>query len=447
MGEATTVGEQMHHLVALLYPICRSITGNGVRQTFEIIKQYIPLTVYEVPSGTRVFDWTVPKEWNIRDGYIKNAHGKKIIDFKNCNLHVLNYSIPVHKKVQLAELKEHLYSSPDHPEWVPYRTSYYKETWGFCMPHNQLISLEEGEYEVLIDSSLEEGSLTYAECLIPGELSEEVLIFTHTCHPSLCNDNLSGISLCVHLIKHLMEQKRRYSYRFVFAPTTIGSITWLARNESNVHKIKHGLICTLVGDTNNFTYKRSRLHDAEIDQIAEYVLQEKVKEHKIIDFFPFGYDERQFCSPGFNLPVGCLTRATYGKYPEYHTSADNLEFVKASSLQESLNIFQEVINTLEANKKFINQSPKGEAQLGKRGLYHMIGANNQNMDSQIALLWILNASDGSQSLLDIARKANMKFDDIKNAADRLLGCGLLKEETSSTQGIIQTGPIHSSYAQ
>lgn len=422
-----TVGEQMHQLITLLYPICRSITGNGIRQTFEIIKEFIPLTVYEVPSGTRVFDWTVPKEWNVRDGYIKNGRGEKIVDFKNSNLHVLNYSIPVHKKVQLAELKKHLYSAPDHPEWIPYRTSYYNEAWGFCMPHNQLISLEEGEYEVFIDSSLEEGSLTYAECFMPGELSDEVLIFTHTCHPSLCNDNLSGISVSVFLIRYLMQQKCRYSYRFVFAPTTIGSIVWLAKNEASVHKIKHGLVCTLVGDTNEFTYKRSRRHDAEIDQIAEYVLQNK--KHKIIDFFPFGYDERQFCSPGFNLPVGCLTRATYGRYPEYHTSADNLEFVKASALQESFNVFQEVIHVLEENKKFINQSPKGEPQLSKRGLYNLIGANNQSIDFQIALLWILNASDGSQSLLDIARKANMKFDDIKHAADGLLQSGLLKEKT------------------
>jgi aminopeptidase-like protein len=224
-----------------------------------------------------------------------------------------------------------------------------------------------------------------------------------------------------------MQQKCRHSYRFVLAPTTIGSQVWLARNESQVRKIKHGLVCTLVGDTNGFTYKRSRRNDAEIDQIVEYVLQNK--EHKIIDFFPFGYDERQFCSPGFNLPVGCLTRATYGKYPEYHTSADNLEFVKASALQESFNVFQEIIHVLNENKKFVNQSPKGEPQLGRRGLYNMIGANNENKDFQIALLWILNASDGSQSLLDIARKANMKFDDIKNAADRLLGCGLLKEKT------------------
>jgi aminopeptidase-like protein len=293
------------------------------------------------------------------------------------------------------------------------------------MPHSQFIALKEGEYEVFVDSTLENGSLTYAECLIPGELSDEVLIFTHTCHPSLCNDNLSGISLCVYLIRHLMQQKCRYSYRFVFAPTTIGSIVWLAKNESNVHKIKHGLVCTLVGDTSNFTYKRSRQQNTEIDQIVEYVLQSKA--HKVIDFFPFGYDERQFCSPGFNLPVGCLTRATYGKYPEYHTSADNLELVKASALQESLEVFQEVIHVLEANKKFINQSPKCEVQLGKRGLYTDIGASSQNIDSQLALLWILNASDGSQSLLNIARKANMKFDDIKNAADRLIECGLLKE--------------------
>jgi len=427
MNEANlnTVGDQMHQLITLLYPISRSITGNGVRETLEILKRYISLSIYEVPSGTEAFDWTVPKEWNIRDGYIKNAHGDKIIDYKNSNLHVLQYSGPVHKKVQLAELKEHIYTSPEHPDWIPYRTSYYKEAWGFCMPHNQLISLEEGEYEVFIDSTLENGLLTYAESFIQGELSDEVLIFTHICHPSLCNDNLSGISLCVYLIRNMMQQKCRYSYRFVFAPATIGSIVWLAKNESNVRKIKHGLVCTLVGDTSNFTYKQSRQQNAEIDQIVEYVLQSKP--HKIIDFSPYGYDERQFCSPGFNLPVGCLSRATFGKYPEYHTSADNLELVKASALQESLEVFQEVIHVLEANKKFINQNPKGEAMLGKRGLYNTVGANSQNIDFQIALLWIMNASDGSQSLLDIALKSNMKFDYIKNAADQLLGCGLLKE--------------------
>ncbi len=423
-----TLGEQMHHLITLLYPISRSITGDGVRQSFEIIKKFVPLTVYEVPSGKKVFDWNVPKEWNIRDAYIKNDRDEKIVDFKNSNLHVLNYSIPVHKKVQLAELKQHLYSMPDHPDWIPYRTSYYKEAWGFCISHHQLELLGEGEYEVFIDSSLEDGSLTYAECFIPGELSDEVLIFTHTCHPSLCNDNLSGISLSVFLIRHLMQQKCRYSYRFIFAPTTIGSIVWLAENESNVHRIKHGLVCTLVGDTNYFTYKRSRQHNAEIDQVAEYVLKNKSSENKIIDFFPFGYDERQFCSPGFNLPIGRISRATYGEYPEYHSSADNLEFVKAPALEESLNIFLEVIQVLEANKRYINQSPKGEPQLGKRGLYNMVGANNHHMDFQIALLWILNASDGSHSLLDIARKANMKFEDIKNAAIQLFNCGLLKEE-------------------
>lgn len=424
----SSIGEEMHQLMTLLYPICRSITGNGVRQSFEIIKKHIPLTFYEVPTGTKAFDWTVPKEWNIRDAYIKNARGEKIVDFRNSNLHVLNYSIPVHKKVPLKELREHLYSSPDHPDWIPYRTSYYKETWGFCMAHNQLVALEEGEYEVFIDSSLENGSLTYAECFIPGELSDEVLIFTHTCHPSLCNDNLSGISLSVFLIKYLMQKERRYSYRFVFAPTTIGSIVWLSRNEANVHKIKHGLVCTLVGDTRGFTYKRSRQHNAEIDQVVEHVLQMRGKEYKIIDFFPFGYDERQFCSPGLNLPLGCLTRATYGQYPEYHTSADNLDFVKVSSLEESLDLFCEIILVLESNKKYINQSPKGEPQLGKRGLYSMIGANSQNMDSQLALLWILNGSDGEQSLLEIARKARMKFADIRHAADRLLTTDLLKEK-------------------
>lgn len=251
----TSLGQEMHTMIAALFPICRSITGDGVRETLNIIKEEIPLKIYEVPSGTKVFDWEVPKEWNIKDAYIRNSAGEKIVDFKNSNLHVLNYSTPVHKHVTLEELKKHLFYLPEHPEWIPYRTSYYKEDWGFCISYNQFKTLADEVYEVVIDSTLKPGSLTYAECFIQGELSDEMLISAHVCHPSLANDNLSGISVATFLAKHLLKSKPRYSYRFVFIPGTIGAITWLSVNESSATKIKHGLVASLLGDSGNFTYK------------------------------------------------------------------------------------------------------------------------------------------------------------------------------------------------
>lgn len=419
-------GEAMHAFMAELYPICRSITGDGVRETMRRISAYIPLVCHEVTTGTPAFDWTVPKEWNIRDGWVKNASGEKIVDFQCSNLHVLNYSVPVHKRVSLAELKEHLFSIPEHPEWTPHRTSYYTENWGFCLPHRQLLALEDGEYEVFIDSTLAPGSLTYGECYLPGETEEEVLISTHTCHPSLCNDNLSGIAVATFLAKRIAALKRRHSYRFVFAPTTIGSIVWLSRNERNVHNIRHGLVITCVGDSGEFTYKKTRC-GAEIDRAVEIVLKHGGADYKRLEFHPFGYDERQYSSPGFNLPVGLFMRTQHGKFPEYHTSADDLDFVKPHALAESYARLIEVMHVLESNGTYVNLNPKCEPQLGRRGLFRAIGGHGApGMDT--ALLWVLNLSDGEHSLLDIAERSNLPFERIKSAADLLAVHGLLRKE-------------------
>jgi aminopeptidase-like protein len=421
------VGQEMYRLISELYPICRSITGNGFRKTLNIIKEHIPLEIHEVPSGTQVFDWTVPKEWNITDAYVKNSKGERVIDFKKFNLHVVNYSAPVKKKMSLAELKEHLFTLPDHPEWIPYRTSYYQEGWGFCLSHKQFLELSDETYEVCIDSSLEEGHLTYGELQLKGKQTDEVLISCHACHPSLCNDNLSGVALATFLAKHLGSLSLRYSYRFLFIPGTIGSITWLCLNEAQVHRIKHGLVVTCVGDPGKVTYKKSRRGDAEIDRAAIHALKHSGKEYEIIDFFPYGYDERQYCSPGFNLAVGCLMRTPHGHFPEYHTSADNLDFVQPEYLADSFSKSVAVLNVLENNKKHLNRNPKCEPQLGKRGLYGTIGSQTDGKNYQLAMLWVLNLADSDHTLLDIAERSGLEFDLIKKAADALLEHNLLKE--------------------
>ena len=425
----TEIGSEMHGLMRELYPICRSITGDGVRQTLNILKKDIPLNVHEVASGTKVFDWTVPKEWNIKDAYVKNSKGKKIIDFKKSNLHVLNYSVPVYKKVSLEELKEHLFTLPEHPDWIPYRTSYFSENWGFCINHNQFEDLEQDTYEVWIESSLENGHLTYGEYYIEGEISDEVLISTHICHPSLCNDNLSGIALTTFLAKHLSKLSMHYSYRFIFIPGTIGSITWLSVNENRLSDIKHGLVAACVGDCGKFNYKKSRHGNAEIDRAVLNALSHSGFEFNVIDFFPFGYDERQYCSPGINLPVGCFMRTPHGEYPEYHTSADNLKFVSPDCLEESLSIFFSIINVLENNNTYLNLNPKCEPQLGKRGLYDAIGGTADSREKQLTMLWVLNLSDGKHSLLDISEKSNLEISLIKKIADILLKHNLLKVMT------------------
>ncbi|WYM00963.1 MAG: DUF4910 domain-containing protein [Gloeotrichia echinulata CP02] len=419
------IAEEIYQLIFQLYPICRSITGDGFRETLKVIKQHIPLSIHEVPTGTQIFDWTVPKEWNIKDAYIKNSQGDKIVDFANSNLHVISYSIPVHKKLSLTELKPHLFTITEYPDWIPYRTSYYKETWGFCLSHKQYLELQDEEYEVCIDSSLEPGYLTYGEYFIPGERSDEVLISCHACHPSLCNDNLSGIAIATFIAKYLSQTTPRYSYRFIWIPATIGSITWLSLNEAKVTKIKHGLVLTCLGDSGKFTYKKSRRGNAEIDDIAAYVLKNSAQDYEIIDFFPYGYDERQYCSPGFNLAVGCLMRSPHDSFPEYHTSADDLNFVKPAYLSQSFFKCVSILNILENNKLYLNQSPKCEPQLGRRGLYQAYSGVQDSRLHQMAILWVLNLSDGHHTLLDIAQRSGMAFDMIKDAADTLFAHDLL----------------------
>jgi aminopeptidase-like protein len=421
------IGQLIYSLIVELFPICRSITGNGFRESLKIINKHIPIKVTEVPTGTKVFDWVVPKEWNIRDAYVKDGSGAKIIDFQNSNLQVVNYSVPIHKKVVLPELLEHLYSIPEHADWIPYKTSYYEEKWGFCLPHQTLQYLTEGEYEVLIDSSLESGSLSYGEVYLKGESTDEVLISCHSCHPSLCNDNLSGMGLTTYLAKELLTRPAlRYSYRFLFIPGTIGSITWLSINKDRVDHIKHGLVVACVGDPGRLTYKKSRRGDTEIDQAVMHVLKHSNQESEILDFSPYGYDERQYCSPGFNLPVGSLTRTPHGHYPQYHTSADNLDFVQPVFLADSFQTYMAVFNILEHNHKYMNLNPCCEPQLGKRGLYSSIGGRKETNLNELALLWVLNYSDGSHSLLDIAEKSDLRFDLILSVTDLLVRQNLLK---------------------
>lgn len=427
--QSADYGQAMMDLMATLYPICRSITGDGVRHSLRLLQQEIPLTIHEVPTGTPVFDWTVPTEWNIRDAYVKNARGEKVIDFQRSNLHVLNYSTPIAERMPLAALKEHLFSLPDQPQSIPYRTSYYHANWGFCLAHADLEQLPEGDYEVYIDATLADGSLTYGELILPGASAETVLISCHCCHPALCNDNLSGMVVSTYLAKRLLAATdRRYTYRFLFIPGTIGSITWLALHEQEAAQIKHGLVVACVGDAGPLTYKKSRQGDAEIDRAVQHYLAQRGQPYTVLDFSPFGYDERQYCSPGFNLAVGSLTRTPHGRFAEYHTSADNLDFVQATALADSLTAYEAVLTMLEQNYAYINLKPKGEPQLGKRGLYSAFGGKKDSKASELAMLWVLNYADGQHSLLDIAEKAGYPFPLIAEVARTLEANGLLEKK-------------------
>lgn len=426
-------GEVMFQIIDELFPICRSITGNGFRQSLRILQNHIPIEMHEVPSGTPVFDWSVPKEWNISDAYVRNSRGVKVIDFQKSNLHILNYSIPFQGKLSLSELKSHLYSIPDQPDLIPYRTSYYTEKWGFCLSQNHLETLEEDEYEVSVRSTLEDGHLTYGEYYLPGETADEVLISCHCCHPSLCNDNLSGMALATVLAKTMRSWSEqgnplRYSYRFLFIPGTIGSITWLALHEQAAQRIKHGLVVACVGDNGSSTYKRSRRGNAEIDKAVEHVLKHSEQPYEIQEFTPYGYDERQYCSPGFNLAVGSLSRTPHGRFAEYHTSADNLSFIQADCLDDSLQKYQAVIDILEKNCTYLNTNPKCEPRLGKRGLYNGLSGNKDPIIKEMAMLWVLNFSDGEHSLLDIAERSGLPFDEIHTAAHALSQTDLLVEK-------------------
>jgi aminopeptidase-like protein len=424
---AARLGAEAKALIEELYPICRSITGNGVRQTLALLGRHVPLTVSEVPSGTDVLDWTVPREWNIADAWIKNAAGERVVDFRASSLHVVSYSVPVRGRFSLAELRPRLHSLPQQPELIPYRTSYYEETWGFCLSHRQLESLPEGEYEVCIDSTLEPGSLSYGEVVLPGSSRDEILVSAHVCHPSLCDDNLSGVALALLLARELSARPtRRYTLRFLFAPGTIGAITWLAQNRHTAARIKHGLTLTCLGDSHPFTLKRTFAGNSEIDRAVSSVLRSSGLPHQSIDFFPYGYDERQYNSPGFRLPVASLMRGRHGQFPEYHTSADDPSFVSAERLAESYTVLQGAIELLEHNRSYLNQQPYAEPQLGRRGLYRAVGGATIP-GLQFAMLWVLNMSDGKHSLLDVVERSGLGFREVRAAAELLVEHGLLVE--------------------
>jgi aminopeptidase-like protein len=418
-------GGEAYELMRRLFPLCRSLTGDGVRATFDLIEEQIPLARTEIASGTRVCDWIVPDEWNLRDAHITAPDGTRVIDLRDSTLHVVSYSEPVRARLSLDQLRERLHTLPEQPDVIPYRTSYYERTWGFCLTHRQLLDLEPGEYEVVIDSTLEPGQLTYAEHLVPGEGSREVLVSTYVCHPSLANDNLSGITVATMLAKRLRGRRLRHSYRFLFAPGTIGPLAWLERNREGLDRIAHGLAISCIGDDGNLTYKRSRRGDAEVDRAMEIVLRDSGEPHRVLPWEPWGGDERQFCSPGFDLPVGTLMRTPHGEFDGYHTSADALELIRPESLEAAVDRCLDLVEVLESNRTHTNLSPFGEPQLGRRGLYRSAGGAVSSPDEERAMLWVLNQSDGETSLLDIASRSELDFPVVSRAADLLERAGLL----------------------
>jgi aminopeptidase-like protein len=417
---------RMREQMEALYPICRSITGAGVRQTLDVIAQTLPLRREEVPSGTRAFDWTVNDEWTVRDAYIADSTGRRLVDFGAHNLHLVSYSVPVRATMTLEELRPHLFTLPEHPDWIPYRTSYYHRSWGFCLSHRQLEALGDGPFEVVVDTALEPGHLTYGELCLPGETDEEVLLTAHVCHPSIANDNLSGIAVATELARTLTEQPpRRFGYRFLFAPGTIGSLTWMARNPDRLATIRHGLVLTGLGGPGRLVYKQTRRGDRTVDRAAGHVVAHRGGEVRA--YSPYGYDERQFNALGFDLPVGRLSRTPHGEYPEYHTSADDLAYVKDHELLDAYLALGDILEVLEHDGRYRNLSPYGEPQLGRRGLYPPMGGTSAS-EKVMAMLWTLAYADGEASLLEIAETAGLPFSRIRGAATDLEAGGLLAPE-------------------
>ncbi len=427
---STDAGSAMHALVAELFPIHRSVTGPGVRATLARLAEEIPLEVREVPSGTEVLDWTVPPEWSVRDAYVADPDGRRVIDLADSTLHVVGHSAPFRARMPWRELRERVHTLPERPDWIPYRIDWGRETWGFCMAHAAYQRLDadpDRQYEVVIDAELDEGgSLAWGEAVLPGESDREALVWTHVCHPSLANDGLSGLAVSVWLAKRLADRRRRLTWRFVFAPATIGAIAWLAENRDRVDRIDHGLVLACLGDPGSFTWKRSRRGDAVVDRAVARVLEDAGLDHELRDFEPVGYDERQFGSPGFDLPVGRLTRTPNGEYPEYHTSADDLDLVRPDALAGSLAVLEAVADVLETNRAWINTRPMGEPRLGRHGLHAAYGSGPDREEIQRAVLWTLNLSDGTHDLLAVAERSGLPFAVVRRAAEALAEVGLLK---------------------
>ena len=413
-----------------LWPITRSLSGEGNRYSLKILSELVNLKIKEVPSGTRCFDWKVPPEWNIKDAWIKHSHGNKIVDFSKNNLHILGYSDRVNKKISYEELKSHLYTLPKQPDLIPYMTSYFEKRWGFCISHNQFKKLNKSEtFEVFIDSSFNDnGSMTLGEAYIKGNSKKEVLFSTYICHPSLANNELSGPLVTSFIYRALKEKKKlKYSYRFLFVPETIGSIYSLSeRGEFWKKNLIAGFIVNCIGDNGKFTYKRSRKGDCLTDRASEITLEQTEENYSIIDFFPGGSDERQYCSPGFNLPVGSLMRTMYKAYEEYHTSADNKDFISFEAMEKSIEKYLEIINLIEKNKKYINQYPFCEPQLGKRGLYPTLGSQKEKSEFVNAMRWILNFSDGNHDLISISQKSKIPLRKLFPVVEELINKKIIR---------------------
>jgi aminopeptidase-like protein len=413
-----------------LFPITRSLTGNGNRETLKILSEIVDMKICEVSSGTQCYDWTVPPEWNAREAWVKNSKGEKIIDFTVNNLHLVGYSIPFSGKLCLAELREHLHSITELPNTIPYLASYYKKGWGFCLTHNQLQSLEDDMFEIFIDSDLNSnGNLTYGEALLKGKSDKEVLLSTYICHPSMANDNLSGVLVTAFLYDQLKNRDLNYSYRFLFIPETIGSIYYLSMHgEYLKNNLIAGFVITTIGDNGAYTYKRSRQGDALCDRAAELILKQTEEKYTVEDFFPDnGSDERQYCSPGFNLPVGSLMRTRYGKYAEYHTSDDNKNFISFKAMEKSVEKYLEVIEVVENNCKYESQFPFCEPHLGKRNLYPTMTSQKSHSNTVSAMKWILNYADGQHDLIDISNKSNIDFKLLLEAINALIKKNLIKK--------------------
>ncbi len=418
------LAQELYDLVGELYPVRRSLTGPGVRRTLEIVARYVPLDVVEVPSGTQVLDWTVPDEWELREGWIATTDGVRVVDTSATSLRVLGYSVPVHAVLRRDELLDHVHVDPAAPEHIPYRTAYYDRTWGFCLTQRERAALSDDRYEVRVDADRGPGHLIYGEVVLPGTSEAEVLLSTHVCHPELANDNCSGIAVLALLGRRLAARDRRLTYRLLFLPGTIGALAWLHANRARAGRIAHGLVVAGVGDPGPLTYQRT-VHGAHpVDRAAAMVVP--ARGGSLLDFSPWGYDERQFNAPGFRLPVGRLSRTPHGTYPEYHTSADDLSFVQPASLLDSLTALEEILSILEGDATYRNLAPYGEPQLGRRGLYAGIGGERDQAEVKLALLWVLNQSDGTRSLLDVAQRSGLPFAAVAHAARLLLDAGLLE---------------------
>lgn len=423
MNATEDIGRALHDLVARLYPIRRSLTGDGVRATLAVVAEHIDLEVIEVPTGTPVLDWVVPDEWNLRSAAIRRLDGSPVADTSQTSLRVLGYSEPVRAEVTREELLARVHTDAVNPSAVPYRTAYHHRTWGFCLTEAERDALTDDRYRVEIDATLAPGSLTYGEAVLPGRTEDEVLLTTHICHPELANDNASGIAVLATAAARLGRHERRFTYRLLFLPGTMGALAWLDTNRDRTERIRHGVVLAGLGDAGPLTYQGSRAGRATVDRAAAHVVAGRGGQ--VLPFVPWGYDERQFNAPGVALPVGRLSRTPHGTYPQYHTSDDDLSFVTPDALADSLEALEAILAVLEGDGRWRNLSPYGEPQLGRRGLYDAIGGRRDQGDLKLALLWVLNLSDGDHSLLDVAERSGLPFPVIARAAALLHDADLL----------------------